>query len=85
MTICNCQTCKKDRRCGLQNDYARKALFAFGRSLPLPDCPDYQQDCWHGIDGVAPTHRSPLPERRPAYHRGFARNPGRIFTQERGA
>ena len=85
MALYSCQTCRNDHRCSLQNDYARTALFAFGRSLPLPDCPGYQQDCWHGIDGVAPVHRNRLPARRPPYQRPSARDIGWGLRPERGA
>lgn len=58
MIIYNCQTCKQDNRCSLQNDYARKVFFSFGREVGAPDCHWYQANYWHGIDGVMESYSS---------------------------
>ncbi len=60
MVIYNCQTCKKENRCSLQNDYARHSLFAFGHDTDVPDCQWYQPDNWRGVEGVIETHHVQL-------------------------
>jgi len=59
MIICNCQTCKKENLCSLQNDYAKASLFAFGRDSDAPACTWHEPDFWHGIEGVINTNRTP--------------------------
>lgn len=58
MVIYNCQTCKKENGCSLQNDYARTSLFAFGRGADIPDCSWHQPNYWHGVEGVVQAKRT---------------------------
>lgn len=58
MSIYDCDSCRKDRRCAMQNDYARASLFAFGRRAAIPECPWYQADQWKGVEGVLNVHHA---------------------------
>ena len=67
MNIYSCQTCKKENRCSLQNDYARVSLFAFGNDSAVPDCQWHQPDYWHGVEGVVDVYRAPMGGSNPVH------------------
>ena len=48
-----CQTCTRNGRCKLVSIIAQQRLWAFKDSEDLPECPEYEERCWHGIKGVA--------------------------------
>lgn len=52
MIPCPCQTCRKHKRCADERSLSRRSLFAWGRGEPAPECPEYREACWRGVDGV---------------------------------
>lgn len=50
---CSCQTCAKRDKCPSCGTRVMQAAFAwaFGSSA-IAECDDYQEDRYHGIDGV---------------------------------
>lgn len=57
----DCWDCKSKGRCHIESRHHRGVLFALGRGLPSPSCPEYRQRFYHGIDGVPVTTNPPRP------------------------
>lgn len=47
-----CQSCRKHKRCADERSLSRRALFSWGRGEPAPECPEYREACWRGVEGV---------------------------------
>lgn len=55
-----CVACAKASRCGLKFERCRLVLMAWAHDSALEGCPEFVLRCYHGLDGVADTLRSPF-------------------------
>jgi len=60
----DCDTCKHKGKCRLESAQHQATLMAWAHRVSAPDCLEYQERTWRGIEGVIDhTPISPRPSR----------------------